>query len=71
MSKFIEVTSANNEKYIINTNDVIYIEELYDDKIKSMVYLRTDLPICKAESLSDNNCLYLSDTYEELKNHLL
>lgn len=72
MNKFIEVTSANNnEKYIINTNDIIYIEELYDEKIKSMIYLRSNMPICKAESLSDDNCLYLSDAYEELKNSLL
>lgn len=72
MIKLIEVTSANHdEKYIINANDIIYIEEIYNNKSKSMIYYRNDLPICKIEGISDPNCLYLSDSYDELKKKLL
>lgn len=67
MKNFIEVTSHNGtDKYVINTNDIVYIEQLYDDAIKSMIHLRIDIPICKYVGLTDNNCLYLSNSYDSL-----
>ncbi|NMA74475.1 MAG: hypothetical protein GX963_10020 [Bacteroidales bacterium] len=71
MGKFIEVNAVGSDKYIINTRNIIYIEELFDEKIKSMIYLKEPVPICKASGLKDERCLYLTNTYKELSDKLL
>lgn len=67
MKKFIEVNNIKGDKYLINCDDIIYIEE-FKGEAKSFIQLRVDAKICyNVGDVGEADCLYLSNTYEELK----
>lgn len=66
MSKFIEIVDIDNNKYVINTECIVYIEEVNSDYAKCLIKVNRPMPICKMSQLTDGEDLYVKNSYHEL-----
>lgn len=71
MNKFIEVTDIQGTKHIINANWIIYIDEMFDDDLKTLIVLDKEVPICKSGVLDEPCNLYVKDEYKSLRDRLV
>ena len=71
MKSFIEVTGIQGTKYVINTNWIIYVEEIYHDESKTLIVLDKEVPICKNGVLKEPCNLYVKDEYKSLIDRLI